>query len=485
MTWNAKKLNEFIKRKLKNYNLIVVSDRAPYFKVIHRKEVKWFKPASGLITAVEPIISAVSGKWIARGISGEEKTLKVPVENPKYLLKRVFISKEDEEGYYYGFSNSALWPLSHRAYVPPIFKSEDYESYKRTNKIFAEEVLKEIKQNTIVWIHDYHLTLCSKFIKEKCKDVITAFFWHIPWRDPEAFKICPWKEEILEGMLSNDLIGFQVRRYRDNFLNTVDFVLEANVSRESSLVRYKGNKTAIRTFPISIDFKNISEQCKTREIVLKAKEIREGQEVPFKILIIGVERIDYTKGIIQKLYAIDRFIEKYPDYKEKFLFIQLGVKSREHLTEYKELSDKIENLVEQINWKHKTKNWYPIILNDELKDYSTTLSYLNSADICIISSLHDGMNLVAKEFISAKNDKNGVLILSEFTGSARELKESLIINPWDLDGFADAIKNAIEMKKKEKQKRIEKMRKHLKEENVYKWASEWFSQIIRIFERGI
>lgn len=485
MTWNAKKLNEFIKKKLKKYNLIVVSDREPYSKIVIGKKTKWIKPASGLVTAVEPIISAVSGKWIARGTTGEEKLLRVPIENPKYLLKRVFITKEDEEGYYYGFSNSALWPLSHRAYVPPIFRANDFESYKKVNKIFAEEVLQEIEGDTIIWIHDYHLTLCSKFIKEKCKDVITAFFWHIPWRDPEAFKICPWKEEILEGMLSNDIIGFQVRRHRENFLNTIDFVLEANVLRESSSVRYKGNISAVRTFPISIDFKNISDKCKEKEIVSKAKEIREGQEVPFKILAIGIERIDYIKGVIQKLQAIDRFIEKYPDYKEKFLFIELGVRSRGHLTEYKDLLDKIENLVEQINWKHKTEKWYPIVFNDELKDYYTTLTYLSTADICIVSSLHDGMNLVAKEYVAVKNNKDGILILSEFTGSSRELKESIIINPWDSDGFADAIKKAIEMPKKEKIGRMRKMRKHLNEENVYKWAYEWFSQIIRIVERGI
>ncbi|MDD5680752.1 MAG: trehalose-6-phosphate synthase, partial [Candidatus Omnitrophica bacterium] len=392
------------------------------------------------------------------------------------ILKRIWLNKAEEEGYYYGFSNEGLWPLCHATHTRPLFREADWQMYKEVNQKFADNVLEELpSKKPFVFIQDYHFTLLPKMIKEKRPDATVALFWHIPWPTPEIFSICPYQEEILGGMLGCDLIGFHVQNHCNNFLDTSNRLLESRVDTEKFSVVRAGKETFVKAFPISIDSyfgAGISaDDAKKIEVIRKEFELKD------KIVAIGVDRIDYTKGIMERISAVDRFLEKNPQYKCKFVFIQLAAPSRTHIKRYHDLMNEIEELVEKVNWKHADGAWKPIIYLEKHFSADEIRPFYALADICIISSLHDGMNLVSKEYVASKVDSNGVLILSRFTGAARELTDAIQINPYSTEEFADAIKLAVEMPEKEKKKRIENMRKIIKERNVYRWAGDIITEL--------
>ena len=481
-------LKEIVKSKLGEALFIVASNREPYIHAYKEDKIECIRPASGMAVALDPVMQACGGIWVAHGSGDADKDVvddknrvQVPPNNPKYTLRRVWMSKEEEDSYYYGTSNETFWPLCHIAYVRPKFDELDWIQYKKINERFAETILDEIgNQKAFVWFQDFHLSLAPKIIKEKNPEIITAHFWHIPWPNPEAFRICPWKEEILEGLLANDVVGFHTRYHCNNFLDTIDQTLEAKTDRDTYSVSYKGLITLVKPFPISVDFKSISDLANAPEVEMEMVQIRRKYDLKDKIVGVGVERIDYTKGIPERLKAIDRFLEKYPEYQKKFVFLQLGAPSRIHIPEYKKVNEEIEELVEDIDWKYHTNNWLPIIFWREHHEVTRILACYKLANICIVSPLHDGMNLVAKEFIAAQNDTDGMLILSRFCGSARELQEAILINPYDLERFADAIKEGIEMPSDEKKKRMEEMRETTKENNIYTWAGNVISALTRL-----
>jgi trehalose-6-phosphate synthase/HAMP domain-containing protein len=483
--WTEAKLRDLTRAKLGENALFVVSNREPYMHVVDENmgAPKCVRPASGVVTALHPILCACGGTWIAHGSGNADmrfvnskSKLGVPPDDIRYILKRVWLTKEEEEGYYYGFSNEGLWPLCHVTHTRPIFRELDWQMYKAVNQKFADNVLEELpNKDPFIFIQDYHFTLLAKMIKEKRPDATIALFWHIPWPNPEIFSICPYQEQILEGMLGCDLIGFHVQNHCNNFLDTANRLLESRVDAEKfSVVRF-GKETFIRSFPISVNgyFNVKTKGVKTKEI----DEIRKEFELQDKIVAVGVERIDYTKGIIERILAIDRFLEKYPEYKKKFVFIQLAAPSRTHIKRYHDLMGEIDELIEKKNWKYWDGTWKPIVYLKRYFSPEEIRLYYLLADLCIVSSLHDGMNLVAKEFVASKNDLSGILMLSRFTGAARELTDAVQINPYSIEEFADSIKYAIELPAEEKKRRMENMRKIILENNVYRWAGNIITEL--------
>jgi len=484
--WTQAKLRDLVHAKLGDNAFFVVSNREPYMHVIDESTgvAKCLRPASGVVTAIHPILSACGGTWVAHGAGNADRKfvnskdkLGIPPEDNRYILKRVWLSKEEEDGYYYGFSNEGLWPLCHNTHARPIFTENDWQIYKKVNQKFCDSLLEELPaKSPFVFIQDYHFTLLGKMIKEKRPDAIVALFWHIPWPNPESFSICPYRKEILDGMLGCDLVGFHIQNHCNNFLDTANRLLESRVDTEKFSVSRSGRETFVRAFPISIN--GHSGSHKSEADIRKPMEIiRNEFGLQGKIVMVGVDRIDYTKGIVERILAIDRFFEKYPQYKKRIVFIQLGSPSRTHIKRYHDLMAEIDELVEKKNWKYKEGDWKPIVYLKRHFAPEEIDSYYLLADICIVSSLHDGMNLVAKEYVAAKKGSQGVLILSQFTGAARELTDAFFVNPYSVEEFADAIQTAVEMPQDEKIKRMENMRKIVTENNVYKWAGNIITEL--------
>lgn len=487
--WTEAKLKDLIHAKLGDNSLFVVSNREPYMHIFDENMGKsiCIRPASGVVTAIHPILSACGGTWVAHGSGNSDKKfvnskdkLGVPLEDNRYILKRVWLNKAEEQGYYYGFSNEGLWPLCHNTHTRPIFRESDWNMYKEVNQKFADSVLEELPASSpFIFVQDYHFTLLPKMIKDKRPDAKIALFWHVPWPTPEAFMICPYQNEILEGMLGCDLIGFHVQNHCNNFLDTANRLLESRVDTEKFSVVRLGKETFIRAFPISVNA-HIGDGSFRVDPIRQVEKLRKEFELENEIVAVGVDRIDYTKGIVEKILAVDRFLEKYPEYKKKFVLIQLAAPSRTHIKRYHDLIGEIDELVEKINWKHVDGNWKPIIYLKKHFSQDDIQPYYKLGDICIVSSLHDGMNLVAKEYVAEKDDLSGCLILSQFTGAARELTDAILINPYSIEDFADSIKLAIEMPKEEKQRRMENMRKVIAENNIYRWAANIISELVAL-----
>jgi len=487
--WTEVKLRDLIRAKLGEKALFVVSNREPYMHIIDEEtgSEKCIRPASGVVTAIHPILAACGGTWIAHGSGNADRKfvnskdkLGVPPEDNRYILKRVWLNKEEEQGYYYGFSNEGLWPLCHNTHTRPVFKESDWLMYKKVNQKFADSVLSELPaSNPFIFVQDYHFTLLSKMIKDKRPDAKIALFWHIPWPTPEAFMICPYQNEILEGMLGSDLIGFHVQNHCNNFLDTANRLLESRIDTEKFSVVRSGKETFIRAFPISINAR-IGDGSFKVDPIREVEKLKKEFELNDKIVAVGVDRIDYTKGIVERILALDRFLEKYPEYKKKFVFIQLAAPSRTHIKRYHDLIGEIDELVEKINWKHIDGNWKPIIYLKKYFSQDDIQPYYKLGDICIVSSLHDGMNLVAKEYVAERDDLSGALILSQFTGASRELTDAILVNPYSIEKFADSIKLAIQMPKEEKQRRMENMRKVIAENNIYRWAANIITEMVAL-----
>jgi trehalose-6-phosphate synthase len=408
--------------------------------------------------------------------------LRVPPEDPHYTLRRIWLSKEEEEGYYYGFANEGLWPLCHIAHTRPIFRAEDWKQYQAVNQKFADALFEEMRDvdKPIVLVQDYHFALLPRLIKEKRPDARVAIFWHIPWPNPEAFDISPWRRELVEGLLGADLIGFHIQSHCNNFLQTVDRAVESRVDWEHFSVRRLDHLTLVRPFPISVDFTDVPapesmpDSYEERSTLLKAL----GVEATF--MGVGVDRVDYTKGILERFLAIERFLEKYPPYQGQFTFVQIGAPSRSRLKRYHDLMAEVESEATRINRRFQTDKWKPIVFLNTQHNHEQIQRYYRAADLCLVTSLHDGMNLVAKEFVAARHDERGVLILSCFTGAARELRDALQVNPYDIDQTAEAIRVALEMDPEEKQARMQRMRKTVRERNVYYWAGSLIAELCEL-----
>ena len=477
--WGKEELKRLAQRELGDFHLVVVSNRQPYIHELVDGELRYAVPAGGLTTALDPLMQECGGTWIAHGggkgdwyAVDEKNKIMVPPDDPAYALRLVWLTEEEEQGYYYGFSNEALWPLCHNAYTEPVFDLSAWEMYRAVNQEFANYVLDEIDgRPAAVFTQDYHLALLPRLIRDADPDVITGQFWHIPWPNPEIFRICPWKNELLDGMLGNDLLGFHIGDHCNNFLDTVAQSLDARVDEEYNLISYGGETTVVRPFPISVDFEQISWDARSGYVTEEMDRLIDEMDLKDKIVGLGIDRIDYTKGIPHRVRAVGRFLEKYPEYLGKVVFIQAGVMSRTNIDAYQQLSDQIDRLLDEINGRFGRRGWQPIIYMPNDLPNVTLLALRRLARFCAVSSLHDGMNLVAKEYVASRFDEDGVLILSPFTGAAQELTDALIVNPYATEHFADAIRDAVVMHYDERHRRMVNMRAIVQENNIYKWAA--------------
>ena len=483
--WTADRLAVHVQSRLADGRLFVVSNREPYTHVQKGKSIEVNVPASGLVTALEPVLRACGGTWVAHG-SGDADTetvdshdrLLVPPDDPHYTLRRVWLSKEEEEGYYYGFANEGLWPLCHIAHTRPLFRANDWNHYQEVNRKFAEALLEEMQgvTNPVVLVQDYHFALLPRMIKERRPDARLAIFWHIPWPNPEAFGICPWQKELIDGLLGADLVAFHIQAHCSNFLQTVDRIVESRIDWDHSTVQRLDHGTTVRPFPISV--KSADPQPKLLESAYEERaSLLKSLGVRAALMGVGVDRLDYTKGILERFLAIERFLEKYQRYQGVFTFVQIGAPSRTHIKRYHDLQAEVEAEAERINWRFRSEQWKPIVLLERQHSHQEIEPYYRAADLCLVTSLHDGMNLVAKEFVATRQDERGVLILSCFTGAARELRDALQVNPYDIDQTAEAIRTALEMNAEEKQQRMQRMRKTIREQNVYRWAASLIGEV--------
>jgi alpha,alpha-trehalose-phosphate synthase [UDP-forming] len=488
--WTAERLSVHVRDRLGNSRLFVVANREPYIHRHQGKGVEAIVPASGLVTAVEPVLRACDGTWVAHGSGDADREtvdkhdrLRVPPDDPRYTLRRVWLSKEEEEGYYYGFANEGLWPLCHIAHTRPLFRGSDWEHYKRANRRFADAVLKEMEgmDRPVLLAQDYHFALLPRMVKKARPDARVAIFWHIPWPNPEAFGICPWQRELVDGLLGADLIGFHIQSHCTNFLQTVDRALESRIDWEHCTVNREEHRTVVKPFPISVEFQESPAPAEAGESIYTERValLRElGVEAAY--LGVGVDRVDYTKGILERFLAIERLLEKYPIYQGKFTFLQIGAPSRTHIKRYHDLLAEVESEVERINWRFQTGNWKPIIFMKRQHTHHEIQRFYRTADLCLVTSLHDGMNLVAKEFVAARQDERGVLVLSRFTGAARELPDALLVNPYDIDQTAEALRYALEMDPEERKTRMQRMRRVVREHNIYRWAGALIAELCEV-----
>ena len=487
--WTPERLAVHVRSRLDEGRLFVVSNREPYTHVRRGKSIEVNVPASGLVTALEPVLRACGGTWVAHG-SGDADAetvdasdrLMVPPDDPHYTLRRVWLSKEEEEGYYYGFANEGLWPLCHIAHTRPIFRAEDWKHYQDVNRKFAKALLEEMEgiANPVVLVQDYHFALLPRLIKQKRPDARVAIFWHIPWPNPEAFGICPWQRALVDGLLGADLVGFHIQAHCTNFLQTIDRVVESRIDWDHSTVQRLEHRTRVHPFPISVELADVQPKTPRQSAYEVRASLFKGLGVEAAVMGLGVDRLDYTKGILERFLAIERFLEKYPRYQGVFSFVQIGAPSRTHIKRYHDLQAEIEAEAERINWRFRADQWKPIVLLERQHSHQEIEPYYRATDLCLVTSLHDGMNLVAKEFVATRQDERGVLILSCFTGAARELRDALQVNPYDIDQTAEAIRAALEMTPEEKELRMQRMRKAVRDNNVYRWAASLIGEVCEI-----
>ncbi len=490
--WTAQRLKLTLTRHLHGEKVVIVANREPY---IHEHQadgsITVRHPASGLVTALEPVMHACSGVWVAHGsgsadyeVSDQKGHIRVPPGEESYLLRRLWLSKEEERGYYYGFANEGLWPLCHVAHARPTFRTEDWHYYQRVNQKFADAACEEVdSEDPIILIQDYHFALVPQMIRERLPQATVLMFWHIPWPNSERFGICPWSKEILQGMLGNSILGFHTQFHCNNFMECVDRFLECRIDREENAVIQHERATAVRPYPISLEWpvhwlKTAPPVEECRRSVFE--ELGLGADA---LLGVGVDRLDYTKGVEERLLAVEHLLEQHPEFRGRFTFVQLAAPSRTLIEIYRQLNENVEALVARINERFAEGTYRPVILHRAHHEPPTVFRYYRAADVCYVSSLHDGMNLVAKEFVAAREDERGVLVLSQFTGAARELTEALIVNPYDNDEASNALATALYMSPEEQRERMRAMRAFLAEFNVYRWAGRMLVDAARLRRR--
>ncbi|HME11607.1 MAG TPA: trehalose-6-phosphate synthase [Candidatus Acidoferrum sp.] len=490
--WTAERLRVSLSSKLQNKPLFVVANREPYMHVYSEKDrsVQVLVPASGLVTALEPVLLASDGTWVAHGSGSADRDtvdehdhLRVPPDHPTYTLRRVWLSDEEEKGYYEGFANEGLWPLCHIAHTRPVFRPQDWQHYQQANRRFADAVLEEMTghESPIVLVQDYHFALLPRMIKEARPDARVAIFWHIPWPNPEVFGICPYQRELVDGLLGADLVGFHTQSHCNNFLETVDRAVEALTEWDRFAVNRQGHVTLVRPYPISVAF---------QEPTLAVNESRNaGAEraalctelgIEASLLGVGVDRVDYTKGIIERFRGIERFLEVNPAYQRRFSFVQIGAPSRTDIERYRQFLEEATAEAERINARFQAGRWKPIVFLKKHHSHDEISRYYRAANVCLVTSLHDGMNLVAKEFVASRDDNRGVLILSTFAGAALQLTDALLVNPYDVQQLADAVLRALTMPADQEMDRMLRMRSNVREHNIYRWAANLLSDLTEI-----
>ncbi len=490
--WSPERLRRTLTEALRGDSVVILANREPY---VHDRApdgaIRVLHPASGLVTALEPVMRACGGVWVAHGSGSADRDVvdrhdrvRVPPGEESYSIRRVWLGEDEERGYYYGFSNEGLWPLCHIAHTRPVFRAEDFRHYERANRRFADAVLDEVAgPDPIILVQDYHFALVPRMIRERLPRATVLSFWHIPWPNAERFGICPWATELLDGMLGSSIVGFHTQLQCNNFIEAVDRHLEARIDRERHSVVFSGRETLVRAYPISIEWPSRWAE-EAPPVPQCRREVRAELGIdPDALLGVGVDRLDYTKGIEERLLAVERLLERFPHLRGRFTFVQLAAPSRALIPEYRLLGERVEALAERIDARFATGTWRPIVLLRAHHEPPAIFRFLRAADVCYVSSLHDGMNLVAKEFIAAREDERGVLVLSRFTGAARELTEALLVNPYDLEESSAALAAALGMPASEQAERMRAMRSLVSHMNVYRWAGRMLADAARLRQR--
>lgn len=487
--WTPSRLRSVLARFLGGERVVVLANREPY---IHQRDkngaIEVLHPASGLVTALEPVMRACSGVWIAHGSGSADRDtvdakdrVKVPPGEESYVVRRVWLTEEEEAGYYYGFSNEGLWPLCHVAHARPEFRDADWEQYRKVNQRFADAVCDEVdSDDPIVLVQDYHFALAPAMIRARLPRATILTFWHIPWPSAERVGICPWRNELIEGLLGSSILGFHTQLHCNNFLDAVDTFVESRIDRENNAVVQRARQTLVRPYPISIEWPVRWLDDLPAPSVCRAEVLRRMGLQPDALLGVGIDRLDYTKGIEERLLAVDQLLERYPEFRGRFSFAQLAAPSRTRIAKYQALNERVESLAETINKRWATPTWRPIVLLRSHHEPPEVFRYFRAADLCYVSSVHDGMNLVAKEFVAARDDERGVLVLSRFTGAAKELTEALVVNPYDLRESSDALAAALKMPPEEQRERMRAMRSLVAEFNVYRWAGRMLADAAQL-----
>jgi alpha,alpha-trehalose-phosphate synthase [UDP-forming] len=486
--WTPQRLQALLRTQLSGDQVIVVSNREPYIHDLSGGRIVVRRPASGLVTAVEPVMRACSGTWIAHGSGSADRDVvdrgdhvPLPPGDEEYLLRRIWLTPEEEQGYYFGFANEGMWPLCHVAHVRPVFRQSDWDYYRQVNQRFADAVVQEARSDDpVVLVQDYHFALVPAMVREKLPRATILTFWHIPWPNPESFGICPWRREILQGMLGSTILGFHTRFHCKNFIETVDRYLEARIEHEHSTISFQGMSTLVESYPISIEWPTPTEVAHWAPVAECRANVLQRLHLPAdQRIAVGVDRFDYTKGILERLHAVERMLEKYPEWLGRFTLVQVAAPSRSALEEYRVFRDRITQVTERINKRFGTGGTQPVLLLAEHHEHEQVNELYRAADVCLVTSLHDGMNLVCKEFVAARDDERGVLILSRFAGAARELAEALIVNPYHVEETADALHRALTMPEREQRERMAALRTTVREFNVYRWAGRMLSDAAR------
>ncbi|MEO8486425.1 MAG: trehalose-6-phosphate synthase [Betaproteobacteria bacterium] len=491
LAWSAASVRAIVEREPGGGDVIVVSNREPYIHVRDENGIRVQHPASGLVTALEPVMRACAGTWIAHGSGNADREtvdrhdrVDVPPGESAYRLRRIWLTPEEEAGYYSGFANEGLWPLCHIAHVRPVFRSSDFARYREVNAKFADAIVEEARTDApIVLVQDYHFALLPRMIRERMPNATVVAFWHIPWPNPEAFSICPWRAELLDGLLGSSILGFHTQFHCNNFVDTVDRVLEARVDRETFEVTCAGHTTAVRRYPISIAWppEPLARQWGVGHARAAVRErLGIGADVR---LGVGIDRLDYTKGILERFHAVDRLLATHPEWAGRFVFVQIAAPTRGMIADYRDYAARAKALADEINARYASTGVPPIRLIAEHHEADAVYEYYRAADVCVVTSLHDGMNLVAKEFVAARDDERGVLVLSQFAGASRELPEALVVNPYDADQCATALHRALTMPEDEQRDRMRLMRGLLREFNVYRWAGRMLMDAAAIRQR--
>ena len=490
--WTPERLKNTLSRHLHGERVVIVANREPYIhEYAEDGALRVTHPASGLVTALEPVMRACSGVWVAHGSGPADRDVvdahdrvKVPPGEQSYLLRRIWLTSEEERGYYYGFANEGLWPLCHIAHTRPVFREEDWRQYRAVNERFADAVAAEVDaEDPIVFIQDYHFALLPRMVRDRLPRATVITFWHIPWPSSELFGICPWCDELLTGLLGSSILGFHIQRHCNNFLDTVDRVLEARTDREQNAVVHQHRWTFVRPYPISIEWPNVWARTAPAVAESRAEVFAELGLGPDTLLGVGVDRLDYTKGIEERLLAVETLLERFPEYRGRFTFVELAAPSRTVIARYRELGERVTQMVDRITERFASGGYRPVILLRSHHEPPRVFKYYRAADVCYVSSLHDGMNLVAKEFVAARDDERGVLVLSLFTGASLELTEALMVNPYDVGEAAAALARALAMPAAEQQDRMRAMRTFLAEYNVYRWAGRMLVDAARVRRR--
>jgi len=487
-TWTASRVREVVHEALDDAQVIVLANREP---VVHERgadgTVRVLRPASGLVSAMEPVVRACSGSWVAHGSGSADREFTdakdrfiVPPADEAYTLRRVWLSPDDEAGYYYGLANEGLWPLCHIAHARPTFRASDMERYRAVNRRFVDAVCEEAtRSDPVILVQDYHFALAPKMLRDRMPAATIVTFWHVPWPNAERFGICPWRAELIEGLLGSTILGFHTQQHCNNFIESVDSYIEARIDRERHSVTRMGGQTLVRPYPISIEWPPRWVKLAPGTAACRGEILARHGLPPDALIGIGVDRLDYTKGLEERFLAVERALEIAPELRGRFTFIQIAAPSRSSIPRYAEFATSVFRLAERINRRFGTPQWAPIILLHEHHGHEELVRYYRAADFCYVSSLHDGMNLVAKEFVAARDDERGVLLLSSFTGAARELTEAIIVNPYDIDAAGTAILAGLQMSAVEQRERIRAMRAGIRDHNVFRWAGRMLSDAAR------